>query len=174
MGAALTNLLSRADAALKGEIESIRATVTGALEKATTDLAAANQNLANVAKEKEKLTTDLATAQGAATASENAAKEANGKLVAFLTGLKQAPKEGATLLQNVEAATKSVSAALASQGVKAEDLPAAEAESGGAGKKSLSEQADAIKDPVEKSKFIQKNMAALQDEMRQRVKAAAK
>lgn len=164
--AKLSGLESRAEAQFKAEIDSIKSQVTGALATAQTDLATAQGEVAALKNDKEKLTTDLTTSQQTATASAGEVTIANGKLVAYLTSLKQVPKEGATLLQNVESATTALSATLAAQGIKIDQLPAAEANTPGTGKKTLSEQVNAITDPVEKSQFIQKNMAALEAEVR--------
>jgi hypothetical protein len=171
MGAALVSLIARSEGAIKAEVESIRATVNDALTKAQADLAEAGKTIAGLTKDKEKLTTDLQAAQEATNTKGGEIKAANDKLVSFLTSLKLVPKEGATILQNTEAATTAITAALASQGVKIENIPPTEAEQGGASKTTLAAQVEAITDPVEKSKFIQKNMAALQAEVKAGMKA---
>ncbi len=108
------------------------------------------------------MTGKLTEATNATAAKQTAIDAANGKLVTFLTSLKQVPAADATLIQNVEATTKAVTTTLASQGIKIEDIAAAEISSGGeAAKGGILEQYAAITDVKEKAKFYQANSKAI-------------
>lgn len=113
---------------------------------------------------KTDLTGKLSVATTEAAAKQTLIDAANGKLVAFLTNLKQAPAAGATLEQNATSCTQAITSTLAAQGIKVEALPDADATSGGGqAQGSLLEQYAELQKtkPGEATAFYEKNKAAI-------------
>lgn len=152
---------------LTGKLTALETGAAAALAKSEADRETAE-------KKTREMEGQLETAQKETTRLGALLKETGEKLDAFLASVKTTVKEGATLPEKAALATKALTTVLAAQGIKAENLPAAEPNDSGKTAKSLSEQAAEITDPVKRAKFIAANQEKLDEEMRLRMKAAAK